>query len=102
MKHISFSTKAGTLAKLNGLISSAQVPPSVFFTAKTWKRYPTEYLKRIYSTLGDGPFVVRSSNKSEDTYEYSQAGKFLSVLDVMVDDLAHNIELVFKSVFIAK
>ncbi|MDC0997928.1 PEP/pyruvate-binding domain-containing protein [Alphaproteobacteria bacterium] len=97
MERIFFSTKAGTLDALNGVIKNARIPASIFFTSKAWELDPKICLKRIKDHLGKGSFAVRSSGQTEDTEKHSQAGKFLSVLDVSFGDLTREIKLVFAS-----
>ncbi|MDC0999423.1 PEP/pyruvate-binding domain-containing protein, partial [Alphaproteobacteria bacterium] len=97
MKRIYFSTKAGTLDRLDDLVKSAQIPPSLFFSGKAWRLDAENCLDTIRENLGNGPFAVRSSSQSEDTGNASQAGKFLSVLDVTAENLSLNIELVLNS-----
>ena len=78
-----FTTKAGTLQQLTGVLSAARVLPQVCFTAGEARRNPG----RIPALLREadfpaGPVIVRSSARNEDTTECSNAGKFLSIPNV--------------------
>ena len=79
---LSFSTKAGTLAVLNGKLSHAQVPLSVFFQVSEWEEDRGECLSRIGHDLETESFIVRSSCRREDGADSSNAGTFVSLANV--------------------
>ena len=54
-------------------------------------------LKSVLSTLGEGPFIVRSSSHNEDSLQQSNAGAFTSVLNVTKQNLKSAIEEVISS-----
>ncbi len=56
----------------------------------------TQMVKEITSTLNSQSFAVRSSAFTEDGIETSNAGKFLTMLDVQISDLPHAIQRVIE------
>ena len=56
--------------------------PQVVFTWDIVEGNPVESLKGVQQSLGEGPYVVRSSCRGEDSKELSYAGVFDSVLHV--------------------
>lgn len=83
---IEFSTKAGTLARLQGKLLAARIAPLIFFPVKVWRDSPDECVVNVVRALGEGPWIVRSSCRREDCAHQSQAGAFLSVPDVTAGD----------------
>lgn len=92
-----FSTKAGTLARLQGQLQSARILPLVFFTVADWHTSHATCLKKVPSVLGAGPWIVRSSCQREDSANVSNAGAFLSLLNVEADHLEEGIEQVIAA-----
>lgn len=81
---ITFTTKAHTLLSLTGRISTARILPQISLSvgeARTKPRKSIDLLRE--AALLDGPLIVRSSAKNEDTAESSNAGKFLSIPNVV-------------------
>jgi glutamine kinase len=93
---IAFSTKASTLAFLQGRLASARIAPLMFFTVADWRADRTDCLARVPS-IGDGPWIVRSSCQREDSSSKSNAGAFLSIPDVTSERLECAIEQVIAS-----
>lgn len=79
---LSFSTKAGTLAALQGTLKSARIAPLHSFTVEDWQTKRLACVERISERLGPGPWIVRSSCGREDRIESSNAGAFLSIPNV--------------------
>jgi len=94
---LEFSTKAGTLSKLHGVIRSAKISESVCFTVKKWQIDRKSILAQVQKILGDGPWIVRSSCHREDGVQISNAGAFLSVMDVIHTGLESAVEQVIAS-----
>jgi hypothetical protein len=94
---LAFSTKAGTLSQLQGTLRSARIAPQVFFTVGKWLADHSECLDRIRRGLKDEPWIVRSSCSREDSAEASNAGAFLSRLNVWPWELQKAIEDVIES-----
>ena len=91
------STKAGTLALLQQRLRSARIAPLVFFTVRDWRTEPDACLEKVKNALGPGPWIVRSSCAREDSAEQSNAGAFLSLMDVAVEALGGAVEQVIAS-----
>jgi len=94
---LQFSTKAGTLARLQDTLQSASILPLVSFRCYDWHKNRDQCLARILEALGTKPTIVRSSARTEDTATASRAGAFLSILNVTRDDLPIAIDRVIAS-----
>lgn len=92
-----FSTKAGTLAALQGWLRSAAVLPLVAFTLADWARERPNCLARVPAELGAGPWILRSSCHREDAATGSNAGAFMSLADVDAAGLEAGIEQVIAA-----
>jgi len=79
---LSFSTKAGTLAALKGVLKSARIAPLHTFTVADWQVDRSACLEGVAEILGSGPWIVRSSCGREDVAGASNAGAFLSIPNV--------------------
>ena len=97
MPVLEFSTKARTLTTLHGKISTARILPLVFFTVEKWRSEPEICRGNILDDLGKGPFIVRSSCAREDSVEGSNAGAFLTLLNISADQLSKSIDEVITS-----
>lgn len=94
---LEFSTKAGTLALLKDRLQSARIAPLMYFTVAEWKTARADCLARAVSMLGASPWIVRSSCLLEDGREQSNAGAFLSLLDIRPEGLENAIEQVIAA-----
>lgn len=94
---LEFSTKAGTLTRLQGQLRSAKVLPLVCFTVADWQSNNADCLAKVKSNLANGPWIVRSSCKQEDGANASNAGAFLSLLNVDADHLKESVEQVIDA-----
>jgi phosphohistidine swiveling domain-containing protein/DNA-binding transcriptional MerR regulator len=92
-----FTTKAKTLSDLRGTLSSAKILPLCSFTISEWNQSPQNHLKNIKKSLGNGPWIVRSSCKNEDQSEHSNAGAYASIQNVTVSQLKSSIQTVIDS-----
>ncbi len=93
-------TKADTLARLELLVESCHIGKQENFTTQQWSEESHQVLIRIKSTFGNTKLIVRSSSKSEDNWDSSNAGGFESILDVDSTDeqeLINAINLVVAS-----
>ena len=95
--NISLSTKAGTLAALQGILKTARIAPLRAFTVAQWQADNTECLSGIIGSLGAGPWIVRSSCGREDGATHSYAGAFLSIPDVEAAGLESAVEQVIAA-----
>ena len=91
--------KAKTLQLLENNLTFARVLPQItlsygkYYELKIQNISIFEYLKLNQQTS----YVVRSSFSNEDTNMFSNAGKFLSIVDIRFDEIASAIEKVFAS-----
>lgn len=97
MNSFVFKTKAQTLNNLRGKLHRAQVAPLFFFTYQEWKTNKILLLENLKRELGVGSYIVRSSCSKEDSAVKSNAGAFLSLLNVSVDELEYSVNQVFLS-----
>ncbi len=79
---LTFSTKAGTLVALQGVLKSARIAPLRVFTVANWQGDQSACMTGIADSLGAGPYIVRSSCGREDGAATSNAGAFLSLSNV--------------------
>ena len=89
-----FSTKAGTLALLQGKLHAARIAPLVVFTVAEWQADRAGGISKVQPGIGAGPWIVRSSCQREDGATVSNAGAFLSLPDIFEDGLEKAIEQV--------
>jgi hypothetical protein len=94
---IRFSTKASTLRSLQGTLRSAQIADLLVFTVGEWRGSPDKWRVAAKRDLGESPWIVRSSCAREDTHDRSNAGAFLSVLNVTESNLESAINQVIDS-----
>ncbi len=94
-----FGTKVETLARLSTTISNARVLPQICFSVAQWRADAGSVVSEILDTpWGCGPLIARSSAKGEDGRTASQAGKYVSVANVLGEQaLANAIERVIAS-----
>jgi hypothetical protein len=92
-----FSTKAGTLAQLQGKLKNALVAPLVHFTVKDWQVNRNLCIKNVLSGLGGVTLIVRSSRQNEDLLNQSNAGAFLTLSNVSSENLESAVERVLLS-----
>jgi hypothetical protein len=94
---LSFSTKAGTLAAVQGVLNTARIAPLRVFTVAQWQADRSVCMSGIASSLGAGPWIVRSSCGREDGATHSNAGAFLSIPDVVAAGLESAVEQVIAA-----
>jgi hypothetical protein len=88
-------TKAQTLNSLKGL-HQAKTLESLICSYEKWKQSPESFLNAAQEK--NWPlFIVRSSATTEDQENYSNAGKYTSLLNVPLSSLNNAIETVFSS-----
>lgn len=94
---MAFSTKARTLAGLQGQIASARIASIAYFTVAEWQRDRAACLTRVRRILGDGLLIVRSSCLREDGANKSSAGAFLSLPHVSKEHFENAVDRVIAS-----
>lgn len=93
-----FSSKAGTLIQLQRVgLKSARIPSLVSFTVVQWQENPKKCLGLVCSAPGGPPWIVRSSCRKEDGTRESNAGAFLSLLDVTTEGVAAAVDQVIAA-----
>lgn len=94
---IMFSSKAKTLGRLQGVLNSACILPLVSFSVNAWRCSQIDCLQKISLVLDENVFIVRSSCQNEDSSHESNAGKYLSLLNVSETELDKAIDKVIAS-----
>jgi hypothetical protein len=94
---LAFSTKAATLAALQGVLKAARIAPLRAFSVADWKTDRRACLAGVVEGLGAAPWIVRSSCGQEDGAESSNAGAFLSIPHVNADGLEAAVEQVIAA-----
>ena len=97
MVNIKFSTKAKTLLAIKEIVKSAKVPKLFFFTVEDWFQDKSKIIRKIKEKFKKDILAVRSSSRNEDQSIYSNAGKFLSLLNVKIENLEISINRVIES-----
>ncbi|MFW9079734.1 PEP-utilizing enzyme [Pseudomonas sp. P2757] len=92
-----FSTKAGTLSRLQGRLASARIAPLLAFSVADWQADRPACIRDIQGRLSAAPWIVRSSCAREDSADASFAGAFLSLANVDDPGLTDAIEQVIAS-----
>ncbi|TDR47473.1 PEP-utilizing family enzyme [Tahibacter aquaticus] len=96
---MSWSGKAGTLLRLAPLLRHSEVPAGLVLSWREWQQRGN-CLLRLRQVFGGAAVAVRSSQADEDSSAHSQAGRYLTRLDVASADapaLAAAIDAVFAS-----
>lgn len=94
---LAFSTKAGTLAALQGILKTARIVPLRVFTVAQWQADRSVCLIGIADSLAAGSWIVRSSCGREDGATSSNAGAFLSIPNVEAAGLEPAVEHVIAA-----
>ena len=81
-----FSTKAKTLENLQGLLKFSQVLPILRFSIKDLNSNPLTLLNKIKEYFSDHSLIIRSSAFNEDTEISSNAGHYVSKLNIPKKD----------------
>ncbi len=90
------ASKANTLKYLSTRLANAQVLPLQIISYTDWQECAAQCIARVQQQFTK-PLAVRSSSVNEDTHEQSNAGKFLSLLNVPCEPEA--IEAAINQVF---
>lgn len=93
-------TKAETLSRLQYILRRASIPRLAYFTASNWETDFSGCIGRVQSAFPAMPVAVRSSSRTEDSWQSSQAGAYDSILNVNSqnsDELRAAIDKVFAS-----
>jgi len=82
-----FGTKAETLERLQGKLSSFQILPLLSFTIKRWREQEKALLSALVVQFPDQAIIVRSSTLLEDGKLTTHAGQFKSLLAIPTSNL---------------
>mgnify|MGYP001472195449 FL=1 len=94
-----FTSKAGTLESLKGMLSISKLCEQRTVSWLEWKAGKSDVLKKAISQFENAVLIVRSSASTEDTMSSSMAGAHLSIahVDATSEKLVVAIDQVFKS-----
>ncbi|QDI88801.1 hypothetical protein Nisw_04320 [Candidatus Nitrosopumilus sp. SW] len=92
-----FTTKVNTLKFLQNKLSKSRIEPFVDFTISDWTNNQNKLLDYISTKFKNKKIIIRSSAEGEDSFEKSEAGSFLSILDVFPTD-KNNVKNAINSV----
>lgn len=93
--HFILGTKAETLSRLRGMVRHAVIQDQVAFTVAQWSNDSAAVLEKVLQNFAGKQLVVRSSARSEDSFQYSNAGGYDSLLNV---DPESGLEMAIKQV----
>lgn len=85
MNKIKLSSKAKTLEDLSKVIKSAKVLPMFRFDVLSYENNQSKILNDIKGKFKSN-LIIRSSSKNEDNFQKSNAGRFVSIMDIDVKD----------------
>ena len=97
IEKIIFSSKAKSIENLMGTSLREFIKPFVYFNINEWRNNPNFYITQIRKIDEGTGFIVRSSSLTEDNVDSSNAGAYLSILNVDLDFIAEAIEKVISS-----
>jgi choline kinase len=75
-------TKAESLARLRKVVQKSLIQPQVAFSVLDWSQNPANIKLRIRKEFKGSSIIVRSSAMSEDSFLYSNAGAYTSILNI--------------------
>ena len=93
-------TKAKTLKRLQKMVVNSQIENQISFTKESWDSSNKEVINSIINLFGNKKnLIIRSSSQSEDCFEFANAGKFKSILNVKPErnSIENSIEEVINS-----
>ena len=76
-----FSSKSNTLLLLNKILRKSKIEKIFNFTVEEWLQNRNMVLDKI-SEQFDSDIIIRSSAQDEDSFEFSKAGIYESILNV--------------------
>lgn len=93
-----FGTKAETLERLRPVIKNAQIIDQIAFTFKEWKENPEKFISAIQEKYKNIDIIIRSSARTEDSFNSSNAGAYSSLLNIKSNgNIKNSINQVFDS-----
>ena len=94
---LKFSTKARTLAVLQTKLKTAKIAPLQIFNVGDWLFDKQSCINTVEHSFSNQPLIVRSSSNQEDGHETSNAGAFLSIQNVNLEELETAVEKVIEA-----
>lgn len=94
---LTFQTKAQTLKQLEGVVGKSRVLPQVCFTVRELHENSDEIKRKIAKQFGDRKLIIRSSAVNEDSLACSNAGVYLSVLNIFSEQVIEQAKRVCQS-----
>ena len=93
-------TKAQSLKRLEDVITMSKIAPQISFTVEEWNNKSKEIINVIQSKFELKKIIVRSSAISEDGFDSSNAGAYVSVLNIDAKEniYAYEIEKISKNI----
>lgn len=93
-------TKAETLSRLEPIVKKSHIGKQISFNIIDWKNNSDQILNNINKTFSKSNLIVRSSSKNEDSWDFSNAGSYKSILNIDGSDMlaiSNAIDLVISS-----
>ena len=93
-------TKAQSLSRLEKIIKLSKIAPQISFTISDWSKTSKKIINKIEDKFRLNKLIVRSSAVTEDTFNNSNAGAYLSILGIDVNlkqELRNSIKKVIDS-----
>tara|TARA_B100001094_G_C18190762_1_gene807038 strand:+ start:169 stop:3162 length:2994 start_codon:yes stop_codon:yes gene_type:complete len=93
-------TKAETLYRIKSIVKKSIVCEQYLLISKKWQESKKNEILQIQNKFNNQNVIVRSSSSKEDNWKTSNAGAFLTIMDVKVNDrhqLSKAIDQVFNS-----
>ncbi len=91
-------SKSETLNRLRGVIKRGKILDQVKFNVFEWKKDKKNIIKKIFQKFAKKTLIVRSSAIDEDRLNFSNAGKYSSILNVKgINKLIKAVNKVIKS-----
>lgn len=82
LAHFVLGTKAQTLRRLRRMVRLSRIEDQVSFTVDQWRDAPDSLIDTIQRDFPEQQLVIRSSALSEDGFANSNAGAYVSLLNV--------------------
>jgi len=92
-----FLTKGQTLLSLNNKLKTAKILNIHLINFHDWEHQKKDLVELIIKNIRSNSLIVRSSSSTEDKFDKSNAGTFLTVLNVQKRNLEESINNVFNS-----
>ena len=75
-------SKSETLKRLQDVLSKSIILDQIKFTVKDWRDDKKNIIQKITNNFKNKALIIRSSSINEDKFQLSNAGKYLSLLNI--------------------